>query len=147
MSCSLKENIKIRLVGGQRKHDQVRVQTVDAVRGERVVVALLPLSTDEVHYLVLALARSLRITKNNREVCERGRLAARNPLLYRQRKPDHEGRSWSYHVRVQVLLTVLSRFHTLGCGLELRLESSVEATQPLLIELGSRSWAVDGQIE
>lgn len=49
----------------EAEHDKVRIGTAETVRGVRVVRRRGSLATDELHNLVLALARYVRIGENH----------------------------------------------------------------------------------
>ena len=58
---SLSQNVEVGLVGGQTKHDQVRVRAVNTVALVGVVAGLIALRADKVQDFVFTLARHERV--------------------------------------------------------------------------------------
>lgn len=65
----LAQDAEVRLVRREREHDQVRVEAVDDVLRVRVVRRVAALAADEVHDLVLALARDGRVRDDDLHLC------------------------------------------------------------------------------
>ena len=66
----LDEDVEERLVRGKRQHGQIGVQAVDDVRLVRVVFRLRALRADELHDLVLALARDVAVADEHVQILE-----------------------------------------------------------------------------
>ena len=64
----LDEDVEERLVRGKRQHGQIGVQAVDDVRLVRVVFRLRALRADELHDLVLALARNVAVADEHVQI-------------------------------------------------------------------------------
>mmetsp|Transcript_11730 Transcript_11730/g.27665 ORF Transcript_11730/g.27665 Transcript_11730/m.27665 type:complete len:309 (+) Transcript_11730:1568-2494(+) len=144
---------EVRLMGGQAQHDEIRIGTIQAVPGVRIVVRLCPLQSNELHDFVLALAWNVCIRQDDTKlellpewiVCR----AVVNVVPDSLRHFVQEVRSRSDDVRVEDLsrcsvgkcspfcLPVLSEPFLFSLHL-LPLLCSPESTSALLVHFGTR---------
>lgn len=94
----LTEDAEVGLVGREREHDKVGVETVDDVLRVGVVRGVAALAADEVHDLVLALSGNGRVGDDDLKLIEstgqRGSL--RQEREKEERTPAHPGSSLSF---------------------------------------------------
>ena len=66
----LPQDGEVRLVCGQAQHDEVSVGPVETVMGVGIVVGLAPLTTDEIHDLVLTLTGDIGVRQDDLYIVE-----------------------------------------------------------------------------
>jgi hypothetical protein len=145
----LSKQRKVRLVRGQGQHDEVRVESVEAVPSVGVVVRLGFGVTEVVHDLVLALPRSLGPGDNDLDALPKGILLDlfANKKSEMLRELGHELGSRSDAIAVERLLRqLLSHLQS-----QLQSLSSIigcpKAARALLVHLGSWCTTIYGHVD
>ena len=91
----LHENVEEGLVRRQGQHREIGIQSVDDVGLVRRILRLRALRPNELHYLVLSLARHIAVADDHVEILERGvRLqSAGHVVVQKHLQVTHEVRS------------------------------------------------------
>ena len=159
----LADDVKPGFVSRESEHDEVRISSVDAVGLVGVVGQRSPFLPDELHDLVLALARATGVREDYRQVLP----VPVAPYSFLHVVPDclshvaQEGSARGYQVRVErgfvdvgfdfarinvFLFELLQQVLLLFLHLE-ALHGGPEAARPLLVHLGARGHSVNSQVE
>jgi hypothetical protein len=77
----LSKDFEVRLVGRQRQHDQIGVESVDDMLGIGVVLRMRPLTPNKVHNLVLSLSRDRRVRDDDLHLSSGKEQGARRPKI------------------------------------------------------------------